>query len=129
MRVSGLAPTTILIAGLLTSACSSSNKVTSPSSVAPPDPIGSVASPPADRGPVPPTPPSAPASESCDAAKAQWAKGQRASNDLLERARNAAQARVARFIRPNEPITMEFLPGRLNLGLDKQDVVISVTCG
>jgi Peptidase inhibitor I78 family len=129
MRASALASTTILIAGLFISACSSSNKVTSPSAVVPSDPVGSVVSPPVDRGPVPPAQPSPPASGSCDAAKAQWAKGQRASNDLLERARNAAHASVARFIRPNEPITMEFLPGRLNLGLDKRDVVTSVSCG
>ena len=49
--------------------------------------------------------------------------------DLLDRARDAAQASVARFIRPNEAITMEFAPWRLNLGLDAQDVVTSVTCG
>jgi Peptidase inhibitor I78 family len=130
MRTDRHAWTAVIVAGLLTSACSSSNNsLTSPSSAAPSDAIGSVVPPPVNRGPVPPASPSPPASASCDAAKAQWAKGQRASSDLLERARNAAEARVARFIRPNEPITMEFLPGRLNLGLDKQDVVNSVSCG
>lgn len=70
-----------------------------------------------------------PASGSCDDSNARWAIGQRASRDLLERARTAAQAKVARFIRPNQPITMEFSPERLNLGLDRRDVVISVSCG
>jgi hypothetical protein len=49
--------------------------------------------------------------------------------ELLERARDAAQANVARFIRPNEPVTLEFSPARLNLGLDARDIVTSVTCG
>jgi Peptidase inhibitor I78 family len=129
MRASRLASTTMLIAGLLASGCNSGNtRMTAPSSVATPDSIGSVP-PSADRAPVPPAQPSPPVSGTCDAAQAQWAKGQRASSGLLERARNAAQASVARFIRPNEPITMEFLASRLNLGLDEQDVVISVTCG
>jgi hypothetical protein len=49
--------------------------------------------------------------------------------ELLERARHAAQASVARFIRPSERITTEFSPSRLNLVLDEQDVVASVSCG
>lgn len=123
MRVSGFALTSLVLAGWLTSACSSGNgRVTSPS-----EPIGSV-TPPSDRSPTPPPQPP-PASGTCDASKAQWAIGERATNDVLERARTAAQAAMARFIRPNEPITMEYLPGRLNLGLDKRDVVIGVTCG
>jgi Peptidase inhibitor I78 family len=96
--------------------------VTSPS-----DPIGSVP-PPSDRAPGPPPQPP-PGSGTCDASKAQWAIGERAGSDLLERARKAAQAGTARFIRPNEAITMEFSPARLNLGLDKRDVVIGVNCG
>jgi len=109
--------------GLLTSACSGGPTSTSPS-----DPTGSVSSPPVDRGPAPnPQPP--PSSGKCDATKAQGAVGQRASIELLERARNAAQANVARFIRPNEPVTLEFSPARLNLGLDARDIVASVTCG
>jgi hypothetical protein len=45
------------------------------------------------------------------------------------RSRTAAGASVARYLRPNEPITMEFLATRLNLTLDKNDVVVSVRCG
>ena len=122
MRVSRFALTMIL-AGWLTSACSSGNgTVTAPS-----EPIGPV-TPPSDRTPTPsPQPP--PATGTCDASKAQWAIGELATNDVLERARNAALAATARFIRPNQAITMEFSAGRLNLGLDKRDVVIGVTCG
>ena len=124
MRVPGFTLTSLVLAGWLTTACSSGNgKGTSPSG-----PSGSVTPPSSDRDPSPPPQPP-PASGTCDASKAQWAVGERASNELLERARNAAQAATARFISPNQPITMEFSPGRLNLGLDKRDVVIGVTCG
>ena len=68
-------------------------------------------------------------SGSCDATKAQFAIGERASEELLNRARVAAGARTARFIRPNEPITLEFSTARLNLNLNDKDVVQSVTCG
>lgn len=65
----------------------------------------------------------------CDAAAATWAVGQPASPDLLERARVAAQAETARFLRPGEAITMEFIAERLNLELDTEDVVVSTRCG
>jgi hypothetical protein len=68
-------------------------------------------------------------SQSCDASKAQWAIGQRATDELLEGARAAAGARTARFLRPNQPITMEYFGWRLNLGLNEQDIVRSATCG
>ena len=77
--------------------------------------------------PTSPTPP--PASGSCDAVKAEFAIGQPASDDLLARARAAAGAQSARFIRPNQIITLEFLGSRLNLNLDAKDVVRSATCG
>lgn len=80
------------------------------------------------RGRLPP--PSPPASSgNCNAAKAQFAVGERASQELLEKARAAAGAGVARFIRPNEPITLEFSPARLDLSLNGQDIVQSVYCG
>jgi hypothetical protein len=65
----------------------------------------------------------------CDASKAQFALGERANTDLLERARVATSAGSARFLRPNQPITLEFLSSRLNLGLDTTDIVRAVNCG
>ena len=77
--------------------------------------------------PTTPTPPVA--TDSCDAAKAAFAVGQPASDDLLERARAEAGARVARLLRPNQVITLEYSGWRLNLNLDVKDVVRSGTCG
>jgi hypothetical protein len=47
-----------------------------------------------------------------------WSR--RASLPLLAR---------ARFPRPTEPVTMEYLGSRLNLGLDAKDIVRTVVCG
>jgi hypothetical protein len=111
---------TVLLAGMLGASCLTAacweTAPTSPSSVA-------------ERPPQPPTPPAPPSTSSCDSTKAEWAIGQRASDELLERARVAAGAGSARFLRPNQPITMEYLGSRLNLGLDARDVVYSVVCG
>jgi Peptidase inhibitor I78 family len=107
MRVRTLLLSSLLVASCLAVACGSAHRIgTPPSSVPPP-----------------------PASASCDAAKAEFAVGQPASDDLLERARVAARAGSARFLRPNQPITMEFSPSRLNLNLDSRGVVLSANCG
>jgi Peptidase inhibitor I78 family len=75
------------------------------------------------------TPPSTLQPGDCDAAKAQWAVGERASDRLLERARVAAEAKSARFLKPNQRITMEYSSSRLNLETNLRDVVIAVRCG
>ncbi len=81
------------------------------------------------RPPQPPSPDPPPATGTCVADHAQWAVGRPASRELLERARVDATASIARFIRPNEAITMEYSYGRLNLYLDGRDVVHAVVCG
>ena len=123
-----LVPLVLVTTSSMVACSGKSDRVTAPTQVETPVAIGSSAGP-VDRGPVPPAPPLPPASDSCDAAKVQFAIGQRASSDLLERARVAAQARTARFLRPNERITLEFVGARLNLILNDQDVVASATCG
>jgi hypothetical protein len=69
------------------------------------------------------------AAEDCDANKAQWAVGEPESGELLERARVAAEAKSARFLRPDQMITLEYSSSRLNLHLGTQGVVGSVRCG
>lgn len=70
-----------------------------------------------------------PATATCIATQAQFAVGQQATDELLERSRSAAGASIARYLRPNQPVTLEFLASRLNLKLDAKDVVESVACG
>jgi hypothetical protein len=85
---------------------------------------------PASSSPVLPSPPLSPSEEaSCVAANAQSAVGKRASDQLLESARVASGAKVARFLRPNQAVTMEYSGARLNLALDQRDVVVGATCG
>ena len=83
-----------------------------------------------DRGPSFPAPPaSPPESDACRHSKAQWAVGERATDDLLERARQAAGAKTARFLRLNQPVTLEYLGSRLNVTIDEQGIVRAVVCG
>jgi Peptidase inhibitor I78 family len=120
----------VLAAGTIACACRETTP-TSPGSVAEDassqSPSGPTASPRPPQPPGPPTPP--PASGSCDHTRVRWAIGQPASDELLERARVGAGAGSARFLRPNQPVTMEYLGSRLNLGLDDRGVVRSVVCG
>jgi hypothetical protein len=83
----------------------------------------------ATRPPQPPSPEPPPNTGTCVAEQAQWAVGRVGSASLLERARVDATASIARFIRPNEAITMEYAAGRLNLYLDARGVVHAVVCG
>lgn len=122
MRVRTILLTSVMAMGLFADACATvTERGTAPTSVEP-------SSGQSREGPIPPIP-NPPLSEDCDAAKAQWAVGERASSEILERARVAAQAKSARFLRPNQPITMEYSGSRLNLELNEQDVVRSVRCG
>jgi hypothetical protein len=104
--------TCLLAAALFAAACSGTAGVVSPT----------------PRGDLLP-PGTSPDAGSCDAAGARWAVGERASRELLERARLAAGARVARFLLPGQAITLEYLATRVNLELDKAHVVVGVTCG
>jgi hypothetical protein len=75
-------------------------------------------------------PPSiAPDQTSCTATNADWAIGSTANTELLEKARLAAKAAVARLVRRGEPITAEYLGTRLTLETDEQLIVLSVRCG
>jgi hypothetical protein len=118
----------VLFAALVVSGCSGAGESrTSPTSPSGQQNAGSSGG--ATRPPQPPRPDPPPLTGTCVASQAQGAVGERASAALLERARLAATASLARFIRPNEAITMEYSPARLNLYLDERDIVRSVVCG
>jgi hypothetical protein len=135
--------TAVLVGACFGAACNDSGQITAPTPTAnpvaeaqqsgetippsvpvPPGPV------PRDPAPGPVTPPQDPPTAStCDPTKAQWAVGEPAGADLLERARVAAGARTARFLGANEVVTLEYLGSRLNLVLDAQSKVRSATCG
>lgn len=125
MSVRVLIVTCLLAGGAIAAGCSSA--ADSPTS--PRVRQGADASQGATRPPQPPRPDPPPAAGTCVASQVQRVVGQPASRALLERARLAATATTARFIRPNEVITTEYSAGRLNLYLDARDVVVSAVCG
>jgi hypothetical protein len=65
----------------------------------------------------------------CDAAPAQALVGQPASVELAARAQKLSGARVVRWLRPNQAVTMEYLADRLNIALDEANIVSRIGCG
>ncbi|AZC23831.1 MULTISPECIES: I78 family peptidase inhibitor [Pseudomonas] len=65
----------------------------------------------------------------CEASAAQFAVGKKASAELLEQARTRAGAQYARFLQPNDMITLEYRSDRLNVNTDANLVVTRVNCG
>ena len=86
--------------------------------------------PPTDAPPTDVPPPAQPpAAQACDADAANGAIGETATTEVIERARNAAGAAVARTLAPGQVVTMEFRGDRLNLMVDEANVVTGVRCG
>ncbi len=65
----------------------------------------------------------------CEASAAEFAIGKKASPELLEQARSRSGAQYARFLKPNDMITLEYRSDRLNLNTDAGLVVTRVNCG
>ncbi len=102
--------------GLLASSCGTpSNESTGPTAV--------------DRPGIVAPPTTGPDQTTCVAANAAWAIGSPANDELLEKARLAARAAVARFVVRGQPITTEYLGTRLNLEVDERQLVVAARCG
>jgi hypothetical protein len=65
----------------------------------------------------------------CEAKAAEFTIGKTASPELLEQARTRAGAQNARFLLPNDMVTLEYRSDRLNLNTDANKVVTRVNCG
>lgn len=65
----------------------------------------------------------------CNSDPAEAAVGKKADPALVEQSRAQAGAKTARALRPNDVITTEYNPQRLNLRLDDSGVVTGVYCG
>lgn len=74
-------------------------------------------------GPLPPSP------TVCVADPAQWAVGQQATADVIERVRHNSHSRVTRVIRPGEMITMYFSTERVDIRVDSGNAILQVRCG
>ena len=65
----------------------------------------------------------------CNPDAARSAIGKQATAEVVEQARVAAGADVARTLAPGQMVTMEFHNSRLNLSVDGGNVVVDVSCG
>jgi uncharacterized lipoprotein YajG len=75
------------------------------------------------------TAPAAPSTGVCNAQGAQFAVGKTAGASVVEEARQRSGSYMARVLRPNQVVTMEFNAQRLNLEVDAASVVKRVRCG
>lgn len=74
--------------------------------------------------------PTPPTGLSCNADAARDAVlGQVASTEVVEQARLAAGAQMARVLKPGQMVTMEYREGRLNIDVDAKNVIINLRCG
>lgn len=64
----------------------------------------------------------------CEAAPAQAFIGQPGTASVIEKARIASGAAVARVLHPNQPTTREFNRERLNLVLNAQGKITAAQC-
>ena len=86
-------------------------------------PVASAPAPASTAAAAPPT------MESCNADAAKDAVGKQATDEVIEQARVAAGAAIARALRPDMMITMEYRGDRLNLRTDTDGKVVGVSCG
>lgn len=65
----------------------------------------------------------------CDAEPVRWAVGEKAGEEVVERARREAGASTVRVLPPGMAATMDFNPLRLNLVTDEGMRIRQVRCG
>ena len=65
----------------------------------------------------------------CNAEPVQHLLEERITTDLAERARIESGAAQLRDTHPNQPVTMDYNPQRLNIDIDDDDIIIRLSCG
>lgn len=65
----------------------------------------------------------------CDAEAVQHFVDQRITSEMAEEARVEAGAKYLRVTQPNQPVTMDYNPQRLNIDIDDADSIIRLSCG
>lgn len=70
-----------------------------------------------------------PRQEGCNAESAQHLVGQKLSSVLVEEARRVTGAKSARVLRPGQAVTMEFNPFRVNVDVNRSELVTAIRCG
>ena len=70
-----------------------------------------------------------PPPSTCDASQVQGLVGQTYTEAMQAQAKEDAGASDVRVLKPNQPVTMEFIGERLNIELDEKGAVSGVRCG
>jgi len=65
----------------------------------------------------------------CDAEPVQNLVDQRITTELAEQARKKSGAEILRVTHPNQPVTMDYNPRRLNIDIDDADSIVRLSCG
>ena len=84
---------------------------------------------PATPEPMPAEPAPPTAAMACDASKAQWAVGQTASQDVVDKVVKDSSSREARVIKPGQAVTMDYREDRVNINVDGKNTITDVKCG
>lgn len=74
-------------------------------------------------GPLPPQ------RQACNPDVVQDEVGKPATAERLEAIRERSGSKVVRVVRPGQAVTMDFRGDRVDIHLDAQDVIVSVSCG
>jgi hypothetical protein len=69
------------------------------------------------------------ADDTCGASKVQDSIGEKLDVDLFREIENAVPQHHVRVIKPDTPVTMDYLPDRTNVKLDKEDIITEISCG
>jgi len=72
---------------------------------------------------------STPAPGTCQAQPAQFAIGYTLTDAVVEEVQRRSGAKLARVLRPDMAVTLEFNPERVNIEVDAANRVASVRCG
>ena len=74
-------------------------------------------------GPLPPQ------LQACNADVVQDTVGKPATPERIEDIRVRSGSKVARVVRPGQAVTMDFRGDRVDIHVDAQDLIVSVSCG
>lgn len=121
-----VAVATLLLTTL--AACTTSEPAAPEATASAPTPTAPTTSEPAVPA-TPATPATPPAQRGCDPEAARSLVGQVATAEVVEQARSAAGAEIARTLKPGQMVTMEFHASRLNIDVDAGNTITNVRCG
>ena len=67
--------------------------------------------------------------QACEPSRAQFAVGRNAGPRVVNQAQRRSGAATVRVIGPNDAVTMDFRPDRLNLETNARGRIVRVRCG